>query len=232
MECLSLSENRGVRLEGSWKKKLQAEFNKEYMLKLSKFLRREKACHKVIYPEGKNIFNAFSLTPFDQVKVVIIGQDPYHNPNQAHGLSFSVQQPVPPPPSLKNIFKELRANFGLDGFKHGDLTKWAQQGVLLLNAILTVEKNRPSSHKNQGWEDFTDRVIKVLDENKENLVFMLWGQYAQKKGSQISSHKHCVLKAPHPSPFSANRGFLGCSHFMEANAYLQRKNQDPIDWSL
>ena len=222
-----------IKLEPSWKKHLEAEFDKDYMQKLKSFLIHESSSGKTIYPPGDDIFNAFDTTPLDKVKVVIIGQDPYHGPSQAHGLSFSVRKGVKVPPSLQNIFKELADD--IDGFEvpnHGELTSWANQGVLLLNSSLTVQKAQAGSHRGQGWEQFTDRVIEVLNEKKENLVFLLWGSPAQKKASQVDKTRHLVLKAPHPSPLSAYRGFFGCKHFSQTNQYLEHHNIEPINWNL
>ncbi len=221
-----------VKLNESWKSHLQGEFEKPYMLELKKFLKNEKIKKKIIYPPGPQIFNALNTTDFDNVKVVILGQDPYHGPNQAMGLSFSVPRGVPPPPSLKNIFKEIQNDLGPKQHAHGDLSSWAKQGVLLLNATLTVEATKAGSHQKKGWELFTDKIIESLNREKENLVFMLWGSYAQKKGEFIDRKKHCVLESVHPSPLSAHRGFLGCKHFSKANAYLKSKGLDPIDWTI
>jgi len=223
-----------IRLEPSWKEALAEEFAQPYMAELRSFLNREKRSKKVIYPSGDNIFAALDLCPLPDVKVVIIGQDPYHGPGQAHGLCFSVQPGVPQPPSLVNLFQEINDDLGtpersLDGGR-GCLEPWARQGVLLLNAVLTVEQRRAGSHQGKGWERFTDRIVAVLNEQREHLVFMLWGSYAQKKGAIVDRHRHCVLTAPHPSPLSAHRGFFGCRHFSKANAYLEANGQDPIDW--
>ncbi len=219
-------------LPGDWQKYLKGEFDKEYMANLRVFLKQELKS-QVIYPSMKNLFNAFFCTPFSEVKVVIIGQDPYHNPGQAHGLSFSVQKGTPIPPSLANIFKEISNNFSFTTpFPHGELTAWAKQGVFLLNSVLSVRKNHPSSHKEQGWERFTDKTISVLNKEKENLVFLLWGKFALGKKSLISSEKHLVLEASHPSPFSAHYGFLGCQHFSQANDFLASKGLAPIDWKI
>ena len=185
-----------------------------------------------IYPQNSDVFNALACTPFSDVRVVILGQDPYHGPNQAHGLCFSVRPPVPPPPSLVNIFQELKSDLGIERPKHGCLESWARQGVLLLNAVLTVEAEKAGSHAGRGWEKFTDRVIQELNEKRSHLVFLLWGAYAQKKASFVDRSKHLVLEAPHPSPLSAHRGFLGCRHFSKANAYLAANGQAPIDWRL
>jgi uracil-DNA glycosylase len=221
-----------VKIEAGWKEVLKQEFNKPYFLQIVTFLRTEKMAGKTIYPPGSLIFNAFNTTPFEKVKVVLLGQDPYHGPGQAHGLSFSVKQGVAPPPSLINIFKELHNDIGVPIPASGNLTHWAEQGVLLLNATLTVRANEPMSHAKVGWADFTDAVIKKMSDQKENIVFLLWGKFAQEKQVLIDETKHCVLKAAHPSPFSANNGFLGCRHFSKTNEYLVRKGVDPIDWKL
>ncbi len=223
-----------VRLEPSWLDRLGSEFEQGYMLNLRQFLAEEKASRKVIYPRGADMFAALDLCPFEQVKVVIIGQDPYHGPQQAHGLCFSVQSGVPQPPSLVNIFKEIEDDLG-GGERHmpkdrGCLTPWAEQGVLLLNAVLTVERGRAGSHQGKGWETFTDQIVARLNDEREGIVFMLWGAYAQKKGAIVDTRRHCVLKSPHPSPLSAHRGFFGCRHFSRANAYLESRGQTPIDW--
>lgn len=200
---------------------------------LRDFLLQEKQQNKVIYPPSSLIFNALNTTPLNQVKVVIIGQDPYHGPNQAHGLSFSVQRGVALPPSLRNIFHELHTDLGVPIPKHGDLTHWAEQGVLLLNSVLTVEAGQPTSHQKQGWEDFTDHVIDVLNQQREHIVFILWGAYAQRKGQRIDPNKHLILKAAHPSPLAANRGgFFGCKVFSKSNNYLKQNGIEPIDWQL
>lgn len=226
------AEAKSVRLESSWLQRLGEEFNKPYMQDLKAFLKHEKAQHKVIYPASDNWFHAFDKTPFDKVKVVIIGQDPYHGPGQAHGLCFSVPPGVKIPPSLVNIYKELESDLGLPMPNHGYLESWAEQGVLLLNAVLTVEQGRAAAHQGRGWELFTDRVIELLNAQREHLVFMLWGSYAQKKGQFIDRERHLVLTAPHPSPLSAHRGFLGCRHFSKANAYLEAMGVGGIDWSV
>ncbi len=220
------------RLSASWQSHLGDCLDSGPMRALADFLRAEKAKGKVIYPPGALIFNAFNHTPFEAVRVVILGQDPYHGPGQAHGLSFSVPDGVPPPPSLQNIFKELARDLGLPRPATGNLTAWADRGVLLLNAVLTVEQAKPGSHQNKGWEGFTDEVIRRLSTEHEGLVFMLWGAYAQAKGRIIDNLRHCVLRAPHPSPLSAHRGFIGCGHFSAANRYLQGRGQRPIDWRL
>lgn len=218
-----------VTIEESWKKVLGSEFEKEYFKTLRDFIHSEYR-NKTIYPPAKQIFNAFDSCPFESVKVVILGQDPYHEPSQAHGLSFSVLPPCPPPPSLVNIYKEIRSDVGDLVSANGDLTAWSRQGVLLLNATLTVEAHKAGSHQNKGWETFTDSAIKALAENREHLVFMLWGSYAQRKGAFIDRSRHLVLQAPHPSPLSAYRGFFGCKHFSSANAYLISQGLSPIVW--
>lgn len=218
-----------VKIDKSWYDELSSEFDKEYFWQLRNFIHLEYKT-KIIYPQAKNIFAAFDLCPFDSVKLVIIGQDPYHEPGQAHGLCFSVQDGCLLPPSLKNIYKEIETDLGKQMPFSGDLSRWAKQGVLLLNATLTVEAHKAGSHQNKGWEEFTDKVIEILSNKKENLVFMLWGSYAQKKGSVIDNKKHLVLKAVHPSPLSAYRGFFGSKHFSQANNYLISKGIEPIDW--
>lgn len=224
--------NDRVKLEASWKQRIGDYLDRPDMLALSAFLRDEKAAGKVIYPPGPDMFNAFDHTPFDKVRVVILGQDPYHGPGQAHGLSFSVQPGVRVPPSLQNIFKEIEGSLGIPRPAHGCLTSWADQGVLLLNAVLTVEAGQAGSHQKKGWEGFTDAAIDALNRERDGLVFMLWGSHAQKKGQLIDASRHLVLRSVHPSPLSAHRGFLGCGHFAEANAYLEAKGEAPIDWSL
>ncbi|GAB3043302.1 uracil-DNA glycosylase [Acinetobacter apis] len=222
-----------VQLEESWKLPLQEFLLSSQMDQLKDFLVAEKQAQKVIYPPSHLIFNALNLTPFSQVKVVIIGQDPYHGLNQAHGLSFSVQKGVAIPPSLRNIFHELQTDLGIVPAKHGDLTSWAQQGVLLLNSVLTVEAGQPTSHQKQGWEAFTDHMIDVLSEQREHIVFILWGAYAQRKGQWVDRDKHLVLTAAHPSPLAANRGgFFGCKVFSKTNLYLQNNGIAPINWQL
>ena len=218
-----------VTIEESWKRVLGSEFEKEYFKTLRDFIHSEYR-NKTIYPPAKQIFNAFDSCPLESVKVVILGQDPYHEPSQAHGLSFSVLPPCPPPPSLVNIYKEIRSDVGDLVSANGDLTDWSRQGVLLLNATLTVEAHKAGSHQNKGWETFTDSAIKALAENREHLVFMLWGSYAQRKGAFIDRSRHLVLQAPHPSPLSAYRGFFGCKHFSSANAYLISQGLSPIVW--
>lgn len=219
-------------LESGWLNALQAEFSKAYFLFIKTFLKSEKKNQKAIYPPGSLIFNAFNQTPFDKVKVIIIGQDPYHGPRQAHGLSFSVPDGIKPPPSLINIFKELQSDLQIPIPQSGDLTQWAQQGVFLLNAMLTVESNQPASHQKIGWQYFTDAAIKQLSERKEHLVFLLWGKFAQQKKELIDSSKHLILEAAHPSPFSAHNGFFGCKHFSKTNAFLVQHNIEPINWQL
>lgn len=218
-----------VAIEESWKERLSGEFEKEYFNRLVLFVKEEYQRGKV-YPPGPGIFRAFDVCPFDKVKVVILGQDPYHEPRQAHGLSFSVQDGVPYPPSLINIFKEIESDLGKPVPKSGDLTRWAEQGVLLLNATLTVRAHQAGSHQNKGWEEFTDAVIHRLAEEREHLVFILWGSYAQRKGAFIDTSKHLVLKSAHPSPLSAFRGFFGNKHFSKANEYLVAHGIEPIDW--
>jgi uracil-DNA glycosylase len=218
-----------VKIEDSWKNVLSEVFLQDFFLRLMSFVRDEYQSHQVFPPE-KEIFNAFGLCPISNVKVVILGQDPYPGPGQAHGLSFSVKPGIPFPPSLLNILKEIRADIGLDMPPNGDLTRWADQGVFLLNATLTVRAKQAGSHQNQGWETFTDEVIKSISSKRENVVFMLWGAYAQKKAKLIDAEKHLILKAPHPSPLSAHRGFLGCRHFSKANNYLIEKKIKPINW--
>lgn len=225
-------ETPAVQLEESWKRRVGDWFAQPQMRELSRFLRERKAAGAAVFPPGPQIFHAFQATPFEQVKVVILGQDPYHGHGQAHGLSFSVPVGVPVPPSLLNMYKELEADLGLPRPDHGCLLPWARQGVLLLNAVLTVEEGRAGAHQGRGWEGFTDHVVEVLNREREGLVFMLWGAYAQRKGTAIDTRRHRVLKAPHPSPLSAHRGFLGCRHFSAANAYLQHNGQTPIDWAL
>lgn len=222
-----------VKMEASWKEVLQQEFTKPYFLQIVTFLKTEKAAGKTIYPPGPLIFNAFNQTPFNKVKVVILGQDPYHGPGQAHGLSFSVPNGIKPPPSLVNIFKEIQSDIGIAmPAQYGNLTRWAEQGVLLLNASLTVRANEPNSHAQIGWADFTNAVIQKISDEKEGVVFLLWGKFAQDKQGLIDETKHHILKAAHPSPFSADKGFFGCKHFSKANKYLVEQGQDPIDWKL
>lgn len=221
-------------LSSSWYTELKEEFEKPYMHTLSQFVREERARGLEIYPPSKDVFRAFELCPFDQVKVVIVGQDPYHGPGQAHGLCFSVQKGVPVPPSLKNIYKEMESDLGLASPVHGCLEAWAERGVFLLNATLTVRRAAPESHKGQGWEQFTDVVCQKLAKRQKPLVFMLWGKSAQEKAERALDgiHPHLILKTTHPSPFSAHRGFLGCQHFSKANHFLKEKGLAPIDWQL
>jgi len=219
-------------VESGWQHAMRQEFEKDYMLKLSTFLTGQYDQGKVIYPEVDHYFNAFNAVPFDDVKVVILGQDPYHGPEQAHGLCFSVPPDVTPPPSLKNIFKELQREYGMPIPEHGCLQSWAAQGVLLLNSVLTVEQGKAGAHSKKGWETFTDAVIHQLNEKNEGVVFLLWGNYAQKKGQYIHKDKHCVLTSVHPSPLSAYRGFIGCGHFSKANEYLVAMGKESIDWCL
>ena len=218
-----------VNIEDSWKRRLQPEFDKPYFYNLTNFVKEEYSKH-TIYPPGKFIFHAFNTCPFDKVKVVIIGQDPYHEPGQYYGLCFSVLDGVPFPPSLLNIFKEIENDLGKPMPESGRLERWADQGVLLINAILTVRAHQAGSHRGKGWEEFTDAVIKILNDEKENIVFMLWGSYAQRKGAFIDRNRHCVLTAAHPSPLSAARGFFGCKHFSKANQYFKSKGISEIEW--
>lgn len=226
-----MDEKINPTMDEEWKAVLQPEFEKEYFRKLKQFLLEEKK-HHVVYPPGKMIFAAFDRTPLSEVKVVILGQDPYHGPDQAHGLSFSVPTGVPKPPSLINMFKEIRDDLGYPIPGSGNLEKWADQGVLLLNATLTVRAHTPGSHQKQGWEQFTDAVIKTISERKEGVVFLLWGAYAQAKEALIDTTKHHILKAPHPSPLSASRGFLGCRHFSKTNELLRYQGQSAINWRI
>lgn len=219
------------KIEASWKNLLAEEFQKPYFIQLKNFLLEEKTKYAV-FPPGDKIFNAFDLTPFDNVKVVILGQDPYHGRGQAHGLCFSVNPGIAFPPSLVNIFKVLKTDLGIMPPSSGELSAWAKQGVLLLNTVLTVRENTADSHKNKGWEQFTDSVIKQISEKKEHVVFILWGNNAKVKTQIIDASKHCILTAAHPSPLSATRGFFGCAHFSKTNEYLKSKNIEPIDWRL
>ena len=221
-----------IDIENTWKQRIGPEFDKSYMLDLKTFLDSEKSEGKTIYPAEEDIFSAFNQTPFDQVKVVIIGQDPYHGPDQAHGLSFSVRPGVKVPPSLRNIYKELHEDIGVEIPEHGYLIDWAKQGVLMLNTVLTVEAGKAGSHHKKGWEKFTDKVIEVLNEEKENLVFFLWGSPAQKKGAKVDESKHLILKSVHPSPLSSYRGFFGSKPFSKTNEYLKDKGIKEVDWSL
>lgn len=228
----TLTLNRmDVKIEASWKEELKQEFSKPYFLQVVAHLKTERATGATIYPPGSLIFNAFEQTPFDKLKVVILGQDPYHGPGQAHGLSFSVPDGIPPPPSLINIYKELHTDIGLAIPKTGNLTRWAQQGVLLLNAALTVRANEPASHAKIGWMDFTDAVIKRISAEKKGIVFLLWGRFAQDKQVLIDETRHYVLKAAHPSPFSADKGFFGCKHFSRTNELLKMQGFPAIDWN-
>ncbi len=225
METVSVTPS----IEESWKEALQDEFNKPYFLQLKEFLVEERK-HHIVYPPGKNIFSAFNHTPFNKVKVVILGQDPYHGKGQAHGLCFSVNEGVTMPPSLVNIFKEIQKEYGYPIPSSGNLERWADQGVLLLNAMLTVRANEAGSHQGRGWEQFTDSVIQHISREKQGIVFLLWGKYAQAKEQLIDSSKHPVLKAAHPSPFSAYNGFFGCNHFIKTNEFLVAQGQQVIDW--
>ena len=221
-----------AKLEPEWMNLLGGEFEQEYMKTLRSFLKSEISSGKTVYPAGADIFSALNITPFSKVKVVILGQDPYHGTGQAHGLSFSVQPGVAIPPSLVNIYKEMKVDLNIEQPNHGHLEAWAQQGVLLLNAVLTVEKGRAGSHQKKGWETFTDKVIEVLNEGRENLVFILWGSYAQKKGAIVDRNKHFVIESPHPSPLAAYRGFFGTRPFSQANRYLVSYDIEPINWQL
>jgi uracil-DNA glycosylase len=221
-----------IQMEESWKHVLKDEFDKIYFQHIVAFLKAEKASGKIIYPPGSLIFNAFKQTPFPKVKVVILGQDPYHNKNQAHGLSFSVPHGIQKPPSLLNIFKELQDDLGIEIPENGNLQKWANQGVLLLNASLTVRENEPGSHSQIGWLQFTDHVIKKISDEEEGVVFLLWGKFAQQKQALIDETKHFVLKAAHPSPLSAHNGFFGCRHFSKTNELLMKEGKTPIDWKI
>ncbi|GMV29240.1 MAG: uracil-DNA glycosylase 2 [Rhodanobacteraceae bacterium] len=221
-----------LKLEPSWKERVGGYFDRPDMQALSEFLRNELRAGKVVFPPPRQIFAALDATPFEAVKIVILGQDPYHGPGQAHGLCFSVQPGVAVPPSLRNMYAELQRDLGFVPPRHGCLTHWAEQGVLLLNAVLTVEQGLAGSHQGKGWEGFTDSVIEALNREREHLVFMLWGSYAQAKGRLIDRRRHLVLTAPHPSPLSAHRGFIGCGHFSKANAYLVEHGMAPVDWTL
>ncbi len=221
-----------IKLDSSWKSALLPEFSKPYMLELKTFIRSEQSEKKIMYPAPNEFFAALNLTPVDEIKVVILGQDPYHGPGQAHGLCFSVRPGVALPPSLENIFKELKTDLQVERPEHGCLWSWAKQGVLLLNATLSVQAGRAGSHQNKGWEPFTDTVIDYLNREKSGLVFLLWGSFAQKKGAFIDKKKHLVLTAPHPSPLSSYRGFFGCKHFSKTNKYLVERKKKPIEWAL
>jgi uracil-DNA glycosylase len=227
-----IDKSAAIRLDPSWLAHLAAEFDKPYMHALKAFLQAEKKAGKTIYPPSTQWFNALDTTPIDQVKIVMLGQDPYHGPQQAHGLCFSVLPGIKKPPSLQNIFKELQSDLAIPIADHGCLTAWAQQGVLLLNSVLTVEDGHAGAHQGRGWETFTDVVIDALNRERDGIVFMLWGSYAQKKGALIDRKRHLVLEAPHPSPLSAHRGFLGCKHFSQANTYLRDNGKVEIDWRL
>lgn len=227
-----MTDNRDIQLESSWKAVLQDQFELDYMQSLRRFLLAEKQQGRQIYPAGPDIFNALNSTPFDEVKIVILGQDPYHGPGQAHGLCFSVRPGMPVPPSLQNIYKEIHADLGIAPTRHGCLDTWAAQGVLLLNAVLTVEAGKAAAHQGKGWEVFTDRIISLLNERREHLVFLLWGSYAQRKGAMIDRDRHLVLQSPHPSPLSAHRGFFGNQHFSRSNDYLREHGQTAIDWRV
>ncbi|HET6565422.1 MAG TPA: uracil-DNA glycosylase [Xanthomonadales bacterium] len=228
---MPMAETREIQLQDSWKRRLVAEFQLDYMQELRSFLLQRKQAGAVVYPPGPQIFNALNSTPFDQVRVVILGQDPYHGPGQAHGLCFSVRDGVDTPPSLVNIYKEIAEDLDLPIPSSGNLERWAAQGVLLLNAVLTVERGCAGAHQGKGWERFTDRVVQLLNDEREGIVFLLWGSYAIKKGATIDRKRHLVLTAPHPSPLSAYRGFFGCKHFSKTNQYLQQHGLEPIDWS-
>lgn len=219
-------------IQEEWLEVLKDEFQKDYFKNIKHFLMEEKKNGQTIYPPGPLMFNAFNRTPFSKVKVVILGQDPYHGPGQAHGLCFSVQDGITPPPSLKNIYKELQADLGLPIPNSGNLEKWADRGVLLLNAFLSVRKKTPASHSKIGWEQFTNAVIKKLSDEREGIIFLLWGRFAQNKAELIDGSKHHILKAAHPSPFSAHNGFFGCKHFSKSNELLKQQGKEPIDWSL
>ncbi len=221
-----------IKLDASWLDRLSGEFAQPYMAELKRFLVAEKERGKRIFPRGSEWFRALDLTPLEEVRVVILGQDPYHGLGQAHGLCFSVKHGVQPPPSLINIFKEMESDLGIKPARHGFLEHWAKQGVLLLNSVLTVEMSRPGSHRDRGWERFTDQIVAQVNAKAEPVVFMLWGSYAQKKAAFVDTSKHLVLKAPHPSPLSAHSGFLGCRHFSKANAFLKAHGLPPIDWAL
>lgn len=226
------SSSTAIHIGETWKHALAQEFSQPYFQEIKRFLKAEKAAGKVIYPPGNEIFHAFDQTPLPDVKVVIIGQDPYHGPGQAHGLCFSVRKGVKPPPSLVNIFKELKADIGMDIPAHGCLDAWAAQGVFLLNAMLTVEKDKPASHHAIGWQSFTDAAIRAVSAHQAHVVFILWGAFAQQKANLIDAQKHLILRSPHPSPFSADKGFFGCKHFSKANTWLQQHEIEPVNWQL
>ncbi len=226
------SENTRLVMEASWKSRLQDEFQLAYMQELRSFLLQRKHAGAQIYPAGNHYFRAMELTPFDAVKVVILGQDPYHGPGQAHGLCFSVLPGVAVPPSLANMYKEIKNDLGIAPTRHGFLESWAQQGVFLLNSVLTVERGNAGAHQGRGWERLTDRIVSLLSAERDGLVFLLWGSYAQRKGQMIDRDRHLVLTAPHPSPLSAHRGFFGCRHFSRSNEWLQNRGDVPINWEL
>ncbi len=231
-DAIDTMTDERLKLEPSWKARVGDHFDRPVMVALREFLRAEKHAGKRIFPPGPEIFAALDATPFDKVQVVILGQDPYHGPGQAHGLCFSVRPGVAVPPSLQNIFAEIESDLGIPRPDHGCLTSWAQRGVLLLNSVLTVQAGMAGSHQGNGWEGFTDRVIDELNRGRQGLVFLLWGSYAQAKGRLIDRGRHLVLKAPHPSPLSAHRGFMGCRHFSKTNQYLESNDLTPMDWSL
>jgi len=224
--------SRDIKLDPSWLEPLRSEFEQPYMAELKRFLMAERERGKQIFPRASEWFRALDLTPLDAVRVVILGQDPYHGPGQAHGLCFSVKDGVRPPPSLVNIYKELESDLGIAPRRHGFLEHWARQGVLLLNSVLTVEMGLAASHRDRGWERFTDRIVEQVNAKPEPVVFMLWGSYAQKKAAMVDTSRHLVLKAAHPSPLSAHSGFFGCRHFSKANAFLESRGLPPIDWAL
>ena len=226
------TENRRIKLNPTWLSRLVNEFEKPYMAELRAFLFREKKAGKAIYPRGEEIFAALNSTPFEEVRVVILGQDPYHGVNQAHGLSFSVRPGIPIPPSLINIYRELRDDLGIAPARHGWLMPWARDGVLLLNSVLSVEHGKPASHQNCGWETFTDKIVNLIDSELQGVVFILWGSYAQRKAAHVDAKKHLLLSAPHPSPFSASRGFFGSRPFSQANDWLKSHGKSPINWQL
>jgi len=227
-----MSSPREIKLHDQWRQAIASEFDKDYMQSLREFLIQRKQQGAVIYPPANQWFAALNTTPFEKVRVVILGQDPYHGVDQAHGLCFSVTPGIKVPPSLANIYKEIKSDLGIDQPNHGCLISWAQQGVLLLNATLTVEDGNAGAHQGKGWEQFTDQIIKAVNQQREGVVFMLWGSYAQKKSTIIDSSRHLILKSVHPSPLSAYRGFFGCGHFSAANDYLQQSGVEPIDWQL
>jgi len=226
------TENRRIKLDTTWLSRLVHEFEEPYMAELRAFLFKEKKANKIIYPRGKDMFAALNSTPFEKIKVVILGQDPYHGVNQANGLSFSVPPGVPIPPSLNNIYRELRDDLGITPVRHGWLMPWAKAGVLLLNSVLSVEHGKPASHRNRGWEIFTDRVVHLIDLELQNVVFILWGSYAQRKAAHVDSNRHLLLSAPHPSPLSASRGFFGSRPFSQTNNWLRNHGKNPINWEL